>query len=322
MKTIVLIPVKNEEWILEHTLRNTAPFVDHIIIADQNSTDKTVDICNKFQNVKVVQNPYTGHSNKVRWLLLDEARKHGKHNLIICIDADEMMSPNAITEMKQLIADKKATKGDVFKFLWVQLWKGTSHYMNEGDWKDSYKNIAFIDNEGENEYKKDFVINDHTSRVPDTNIINEIPISLPFLHFHFVAWDRTQLKQAWYRCSELINGKRNAKRINNAYRVTLMNNVTQTFEVPASWVEGLIIPQHLDNTNNSWHLHEIIGFFDTHGVEFFEDLQIWHIDVLKKEFINRTGREPISKAYPKPLIFINDVKNKIRFFFYSRRILK
>ena len=322
MKTVVLIPVKNEEWILESTLKNISPYVDHIIIADQNSTDRTVAICNTFENVKVISNPYTGHSNKVRWLLLDEARKLGKHNLIICIDADEMLSPHAIQEMQTLIRTGKANPGDAFHFWWVQLWKGTKRYMNEGAWKDSYKNIAFIDNEGHNEYKKNVVINDHTSRIPDTNILNEIKVSLPFLHFHFVAWDRTQLKQAWYRSCELINGKRDSRRINNAYRITLMDGNIPSHPVQDAWVEGLILPSNLNNVTNSWHLSEILGFFDTYGIEFFEDLQIWHISVLQEEFIKRTGRSPQSKTYPRLVIFLNDIKNSIRFFFYSRRILK
>jgi hypothetical protein len=137
-----------------------------------------------------------------------------------------------------------------------------------------------------------------------------------------VAWDRTQLKQAWYRCCELINGKRDARRINNAYRITLMNGNIPSHPVKDSWVEGLVLPENLNNVTNSWHLSEILNFFNTYGIEFFEDLQIWHISVLREEFIKRVGRTPVSKTFPYIIIFLNDIKNNIRFFFYSRRILK
>jgi glycosyltransferase involved in cell wall biosynthesis len=314
MKTIVLIPAKNEEWILESTLRNTAPHVDLIIIADQNSTDKTVEICKKFPNVTVINNPNQGHSNRVRWLLLDEARKHGDNNLIICIDADEMISPLAITEMKKMVSDDRAANGDVFEFKWIQLWKTTSEYRDDGVWKNSFKNIAFIDNPRINEYNREFIINDHTSRVPDTKINNTISISYPLLHFHFVAWKRNQLKQAWYRCSELIAGKRNAKRINNTYRVTMMPENIKTFPVENKWIEGLIMPTNLENTGSEWHLNEIFRFFDEKGIEFFEQLQIWHVDELHDEFIKRVGREPISKTYPKWLSSVNEIKNFIKNF--------
>jgi hypothetical protein len=42
-----------------------------------------------------------GHSNKVRWLLLEEARKIEGNNLIFCIDADEVLSPNLISDYRK-----------------------------------------------------------------------------------------------------------------------------------------------------------------------------------------------------------------------------
>lgn len=314
MKTIVLIPTKNEEWILENTLKNICPHVDYVIIADQKSTDKTVEICEKFKNVKVIENTHTGHSNKVRWLLLDEARKYGANNLIICIDADEIIQPKAISLMKEMAESGKAIPGDVFKFKWIQLWKSVDKYRNDGAWKDSIKNIAFIDNPGINEYKKDFVINDHTSRVPDTNINSEIFVDFPLLHYHFVAWKRNEMKQAWYRCTELIAGKRNAKRINNTYRMTMISDSIKTYDVPKEWLEGLYIPLGLENTESTWHLQEIQEFFRKYSITFFEDLQIWHIPALRDQFIAETGREPESKTYPAWLVYINEFKNKIKNF--------
>jgi glycosyltransferase involved in cell wall biosynthesis len=320
MKTLILIPVKNEEWILEHTLRNMAPFADHILVADQASTDSTREICAKFPNVTVIDNPNQGHSNRVRWLMLDEARRlfpAADHNLMICIDADEMIAPAGIEAMKMMVANGSAVPGDVFRLRWIQLWKKANQYMDEGAWKDSWKNIAFVDkpphaSDEPNEYRRDFVINDHTSRVPDTHMGNVIRIDHPLLHFHFVAWKKSQLKQAWYRCTELISGKRNAKRINNTYRVTLMPSDVRVQPVPPEWTAGLDIPQSLEDVSSSWHLEEIIGFFEKHGALFFEDLQIWHVPELHEAFVKKTGREPISKTYPAWLSALNEIRNTIR----------
>lgn len=311
MKTIALMPVKNEAWVLKHTLKNIVAHVDLVIIADQNSTDETVAICNQFDNVQILTNPYTGHSNKVRWLLLDEARKYGDNNLIFCLDADEVISPLAITEIKQLIENKKAIPGDVFKSKWIQLWKSSDKYMEEGVWKNNYKNIAFIDNRSVNEYKRDIIINDHTSRVPDSLIRNEIIISYPFLHLNFIDYDRNQLKQAWYRCTELIKGSRSARRINNTYRVTILENVS-VYPVPSRWVTDLDLPLTIKDTGSNWYHNEIIGFFNQYGILFFENLQIWHIPELHKQFIQSIGREPKIKTFPGWLSKLNDIKNYIR----------
>jgi glycosyltransferase involved in cell wall biosynthesis len=92
MKIITLLPVKNEGWILRSTLRNMSDFSDHIVIADQKSTDDSLAIYQEFEKVQVIENKNTGHSNSVRWQLLDYARKtFGLGNIIVCVDADEMI---------------------------------------------------------------------------------------------------------------------------------------------------------------------------------------------------------------------------------------
>ncbi len=326
MKTIVLIPVKNEGWILENTLQNITPHVDHVILSDQQSTDSTREIAAKFPNVSVIENTETGHSNKVRWTLLDQARaQHGQRpqhesntdaagNLIICIDADEIIQPAAILYMKGMIDKGEAKPGDVFRFKWIQLFRSVRQYRNDGAWKDSFKNIAFIDNPGTNEYKRDFVINDHTSRVPDTHIGAEFEVPYPLLHYHFVAWKRNEMKQAWYRCTELMAGKRNAKRINNTYRVTMLTDKIKAYPAPDAWYDGIVTPTGIENATSIWHHNEIKKFFADRGILFFEDLQIWHIPELEEEFVKQTGRKPVSKTYPAALVFLNEIKNWVRNF--------
>jgi glycosyltransferase involved in cell wall biosynthesis len=55
-KIVVLTPIKNEEWILERFLSVTSQFADLIIIADQNSTDSSRNICQKYPKVKLIEN--------------------------------------------------------------------------------------------------------------------------------------------------------------------------------------------------------------------------------------------------------------------------
>lgn len=90
MKKILVMPVKNEDWILEKTLSCASLWADHIIIADQNSTDRTLEICNKFNKVVVVKNDSQFHSSNVRKLLLDTARNFDGNNAIFSFDADEI----------------------------------------------------------------------------------------------------------------------------------------------------------------------------------------------------------------------------------------
>ncbi len=215
MKSRVLIPTKNEEWILDVTLSSIHPFVDHIIVADQHSIDSTRGICRKYSKVTLIDNNEIGHSNKVRWALLDEARKIPGENLMLCIDADELLSKNAIETIKSRAVTEGP--GTIFELPWIQLWKTVSQHRIDGVWKNSTKQAVFFDDR-KMDYTRQFVINDHTARTP-TGVQKKV-ISLPdcpLLHLQFIAWKKNEIKQAWYRCSELMKAPTKSRKINRKY---------------------------------------------------------------------------------------------------------
>lgn len=309
MKTISLIPVRNEGWILKYTLQNISSFSDVIIVADQNSKDNTREICKEFKKVILISNMNEGgHSNTVRWLLLDEARKIDGNNLIICIDADEMVSPLYIEKLKDLA--KTIDPGTTFSFPWIQLWKSTNKYRLDGVWNKSIKPIAFLDDH-KMDYRRSMVINDHTSRIPEGK--TNLRLDFPILHFQFAAWNRTEVKQVWYRCAELIASPNTAKKINYKYKDSLDDNAAMTETVPAEWTNGMNFPdQNILDSEDNIRLREIMAWFEKYGIGFFEPLQIWHISVLREEFEKTMAREPKPRIFPKILVFANDFKNKLR----------
>ena len=75
-KIVVVTPVKNEEWLLERFLAVTSRFADHIIVADQQSTDASRSICARFPKVHLVSNDSLAYDEAHRQkLLLTEARR-------------------------------------------------------------------------------------------------------------------------------------------------------------------------------------------------------------------------------------------------------
>lgn len=309
MKVIVLMPTKNEEWIIDSTLKTLSAFADHIIIADQHSTDRTRKICANYPKVRVVDNHETCHSNKVRWLLLDEARKMPGENLILCVDADEMISKSSIQKVLEKAAE--AGPGTAFSFPWIQLWKNTSQHRIDGAWNRNFKIAGFYDGRT-TDYQRTFVINDHTNRVPLNQEAGIIAMEAPLLHFQFAAWNRTRIKQAWYRCSELIATPGAERRINQKYSPSDDSETVKTESVPSSWTEGIFLPEQevLQDTDDA-RKKEILGWFDKYGILFFEGLQIWHVDELERLFVSRIGRPPKPKTFPRMLVKLNALKNFI-----------
>jgi len=307
MKIITLVPVKNEEFILKTFLENASKFSDYIILADQHSTDRTREIALSFEKVRIIDNDEEGHSNSIRWKLLDEARKIPGNNMMIALDADEMISPmwfGKIFEQK-IIEDGQALH---FSFPWIQLFESFDYYRDDGVWKNTRKTAVWIDDR-KIDYKRNIVINDHTSRVPGENIktceINEYPI----LHFQFVFKERTELKQAWYKMRELIEGG-NPRKINYRYQQSSFDGKIRPKRVKKEWFEGIELPS-LEEKPKSFHLEEILEWFNKYGIEFFESLEIWHIKRLQEEFMKKVGRKPKPKTFPKWLIKLNNIKRKI-----------
>jgi len=308
MKIIAVLPVKNEAWILRYTLQNLSVWADHIIIADQYSTDGSLEIYKDFPKVHCINNPHKGHSNQVRWLLLDTARSlFGNNNLIVCIDADEVIPPQIF---KKDLLGNSLKPGATIQMPWIQLWQTVKKYRNDDVWKDSQKIIAFVDN-GKMDYERTFVINDHTSRVPTKDGTGLISFNTPLLHLQFVAWDRFQWKQSWYRCSELVQGK-NARYINNKYSPTLLSPDDKLLETPQDWLKDIILPADLHDTPAApWHKETILGYFREYGIGFFEPLQIWHIKELRGLFIQIQKRQPKIKTFPQWLLLLNKLRHKL-----------
>lgn len=306
MKTIALLPIRNEAWILASSLGNISRWADIIIVADQMSTDGSREICARSPKVTLIDNKNQGHSNKVRWDLLAEARKHEGNNLIVCIDTDEILADGPLFDEAYLA---KQRPGQCFEMPWIQLWKTPSEYRTDSGWDSLTKLCAFIDDR-KMDYDRRVVINDHTARIPASSL-PVIRLETPLLHLEYVPFRKSQMKQAWYRCSELIVGARSARRINATYAVTKDGPGVTTEKVPANWMRGIAIPADLAKTPPAWHKDQILSWFDERGIEFFEPLDIWHVEELRAEFTKRTGREPRPSLFLAWIIALNKLKNRI-----------
>lgn len=281
------MPTKNEDWVLPTTIKAGKLIADHILVSDQNSDDKTIKLLEKEDKVTILQNTNIDHSNVVRWQLLDEARKiFGKNNIIINLDADEILPPQMYLKEKKNIVNNRA--GTVFSSPWVQLWRSVNQYRDDDSvWnpKKNNKQFMFIDN-GKMDYERTYTINDHTSRVPTLKTKKNIPLAIPLLHLQFVNWERSQMKQIWYQCKEVLNGGE-SQEINNKYRNSQNEDNIQFSPVKSIWIEDIIFSPQLDQVDISklWYFKEVIEMFEDHGVEVFKELNIWHNSYIK-DFIN------------------------------------
>lgn len=94
----VTLATYNEEENLDKCLSAIDKLANEIIIADGSSTDKTVDIAKK-HNAKIIRttNKPNFHINKAM------ANKKASYEWVLQLDADEEVSPELASEVKQII---------------------------------------------------------------------------------------------------------------------------------------------------------------------------------------------------------------------------
>lgn len=284
MKKILVLPVKNEEWILEKSLAYNSQWADNIIIADQNSSDKTMEICKKFPKVTVIPNTEVGlHQSHARQMLLDFVRKtYGNDNIIFALDADEILSANAINNKDFWNKILSLKPGQSAMLQWIMLWRSINKYRNDNSrWSNNWMYFIFRDNGKFNYPEK------RTSepRMPEEFMLDFVKYEeVKVLHFEFVDWQRMLSKQRRYRVMDFLERESflNIVRINRMYWETKNETKLGVSNVPAEWFSGykeifaeedLTLPKSF-----YWYNNSVLEKFRKYGVKEFAWLDIWDKD--------------------------------------------
>ena len=291
MKIIALLPVLNEAWVLPHTLACLSAFCDAINVSDQRSDDRSREICQEFSKVTVLEAEDSHISTRARWTLLDAARGYDGHNLLWFTDADELVAPAAV---RRLVEGRRRdlVPGTAIECTYVHLWTSPHRYREIGwTYGPQPKAIAFVDDR-RMDYDRSLGQSIHEPRIPPGATTTIRADDVHVLHLQWLLPQRTQFRQAWYRCREWLDRAQTAAAINERYFATLPEDGVPTLEVPASWTEGVSFPDFSVDREPSWSERDILGWFDAHTPEFFEPLEIWHLPSLEAAFRRHAGRRP------------------------------
>src|SRR3954465_2951780 len=92
---ICLTPTRNEAWIIKPFLGAEKSWGSQVIVADQESTDGTLETARATPGVQVLINDSPGYDESYRQrLLLNAARQIKGKRLLLALDADEALSAN------------------------------------------------------------------------------------------------------------------------------------------------------------------------------------------------------------------------------------
>jgi glycosyltransferase involved in cell wall biosynthesis len=95
----IIILTFNEEINIEKCLIEASKLTDNIYIVDSFSTDKTIDICKKY-NCKIYQNIFINQAVQLNWAL---ENIFFKTEWVLRLDSDEYFLPELISEMERRV---------------------------------------------------------------------------------------------------------------------------------------------------------------------------------------------------------------------------
>lgn len=93
-----IILTYNEELHIKRCLDKISPIVKDIYIIDSYSTDNTLDIASKYENVTILQNKWVNYATQFNWGLQNASINT---EWIIRLDADEYLLPELVEELEQ-----------------------------------------------------------------------------------------------------------------------------------------------------------------------------------------------------------------------------
>lgn len=274
MKIVVITPVKDEEWVLDRFLWACSRFADHILILDQQSSDKSLEICSRHPKVTVLSNPSTQYDESLRSELLVEGarRLFGEGNLLVAFDADEIPTYPSLDE-RVWTNLKKLPSGTHICFEKPEMFSLPNRCVRTV----STFPYGFIDDGSSME---GCLI--HSRRTPG-NPANPhyYSSSIILMHFARVRWQEYCVRQVVYCMIENIR-KSKSHRVRTCYYAPeffTRFGSDSSVAIPIEWTTGyqaagVDILGFSSSRFNAFHLR-VLRLFAEHGVEQFKFDPIW-----------------------------------------------
>lgn len=289
---IVVTPVRNEAWVLEAFLTCTSSWADHIIIADQHSTDESREIAAKYEKVILVDNDATEMNQAAaRLLLFQEVDKIEGDKIIFALDADEFLSEGfeKAEGWKRILESKP---NEIFCFKWLNLYGDFSHVLPESgymEWACHFSKDTKIAEEYECCEKNAI----HEMRVPclPADKARYTAISdIFFVHLAQLNQIRQKNKHAFYQVHTVasLTERKSAVSIFRTYNPpqppisTLTNEVHLIERVFGEDAKRLVKSDDV----GQYYIDEIQSIIQREGLGKFLKLNIWDNPYIKATGIN------------------------------------
>jgi uncharacterized C2H2 Zn-finger protein len=287
LKIIATIPVKNDGWFIEKSIRTLAAWADHVFVADESSDDGSHDIYDKLAdltNVTIIRDrpKFSFNTPDLRNYQLDLARSFDGKNIIFELHADEVMSAEILKNENREKILEAGSPGNAIMMPWITMWDKPNLYRNDDSpWSNNSCWFGYCD---DRMAKFDGPIF-HGPRVPEVFLKNKIYIKhLSVLHYQFINKGNELSKQALYQVYERNHfPKKSVEHINKMYSIIFDNKNLKLDKIDSShiapWIDkGINLLDEYPSTLLNWRDREVLRNFKKNGAKYYENINIWYIN--------------------------------------------
>lgn len=279
-----MTPVRNEAWVLRAFLEATSLWADHIIVADQLSTDGSREIAKAYPKVILIDNKNPEFNEAERQaMLVAKAREvsAGRDTLLWGLDADEVLAANAFEteDWKHIINSKP---GDVFWFKWAEICPNQKEY-----WLSPTTYYPWLFHDDGKEPHGNFVRNMHSMRIPYP--IEEKQMyhvdDFRVLHLAYLNQHRVASKRRFYQFVDWEMNHRSPIALSRSYAQTKKSE--QVLPLPDEMLYkrekyGFDLLEMVDTEVAKCYMDAyVVDRFPRHSLKELRKLDIWDKDFLQ-----------------------------------------
>jgi hypothetical protein len=273
---VVLTPVRNEAWILDTFLRVTSTFADHILVADQGSTDESRAICGRHSKVKLIDNPSSSYDEADRQRLLIHAARSSVPGprILLALDADEFVAADAPAS-EDWGRMRELPPGTVLAFEKPDLYGSFARCLRYANpWPLGYSDDG-IEHQGRSI---------HSLRIPTPPGSPVAHLSaVKVIHYAMLDLRRQAAKARFYAVQENLRNSSPLVRRRLTYAANRDWSASGTLAAPldswfAGWEAAGIPVRASAEEQFYWQDYEVLRILQSHGGRRFWLDDIWQFD--------------------------------------------
>ena len=209
-KIVVMYRLKNEERWITKSIESILDICSEIVILDDGSTDKTVEICSKYDKVVDIhqQKDLPFDETRDRNLLLKLALKRNP-DIILSLDGDERFMPFS----KEILFEELYVlypHSFVFEFQTLSLWDKPNQIRYDGFYSKAWAKRLFRLKKSRSDYLRmnetQYGGNTHCSSVPENIPGFNTPIRSNVKIFHYGSVDKSIRERKYNFVSKIDPG--------------------------------------------------------------------------------------------------------------------